>query len=555
MSTRRSPYTSRRSRRVRGESPEFTPGRSPPPPPDQPLSTRPRKTTPSSGEESLEEEEYFQDFTFSGEVFEEDRSPRTLDAAWTSLFGSNESMAQERTSEERAKERLDSGLKRLEAITASLDREGQIAQSRAHGFALAGDEAAKARAELALKDLISRFDRFVEVVRECESYLAVAGYGDNEAQDKQKLLSDAYRRESENFIQRKVEIDKNVKIGRNKQGALEGVGNDKLFKLPTLSLPTFSGDIREFPSFQRNFEDMIGKTGLRNFQKLIHLRQALKGPVANLVDSCGEGDDAYEEAWRILIGRYGDKDVLRTMLLNEVQEVSPVRSNMSVPEQQKTHDKVRKLFLRLITVDPQADEPTSPMLPIIQGKYSADLRREIEKEFGMRLQVSKFLEEAERILRREGRFAATDSKAQRSGGKEPRQSTAAFIATNATTSGKSGGGSGQAKGPEPNKGKATGAQALGGRDSKARKSSKQAKKQSSCLYCTGNHFVWTCPKFRDLSIEGRRRVTKERQWCPKCLNPMHKEGVLCSRREITCKAKKPNNELCGSTAHNWLLHH
>jgi len=167
---------------------------------------------------------------------------------------------------------------------------------------------------------------------------------------------------------------------------------------------------------------------------LIHLRQALKGEASEAVSTLGDDDAAYQEAWRILRGRYGDLEVLKPLLLNELQDIPPTGDTHTVFSQRQMHDKIRSKFLKLLAIDKNIDKVDSPLLSLIQAKYARQVRREIEKEYGNRTTIMEFLDRAEAILRREGKYAATEQKRQREGPparnpKDKMRNASAFSAT------------------------------------------------------------------------------------------------------------------------------
>jgi len=452
------------------------------------------------------------------------------------------------TPAERSKSLLELNLKRLHAAQISLKSVAQKAANAARGFGNTGDASTKAAAELALRDYTARFDAFAELVRASEELLPLTGLGDADEKMHQDTLAGAYEAESEQYVRFKTAIDKSFQQGKNKMGATEEVSPEKLFKIPTLNVPTFDGNMRNYPRFKKGFNDMIGKSKLKDSQKLIHLRHALKGEVADAVICCGDGDDAYREAWQILDGRYGDKEVLRPMLISELQDAPATTNQHPVREQRKGHDKIRSLFQKLASIDDQADKAASPLLPMIQAKYSSDIRREIERDKGSNITPTIFLDSAEAILRRELKFSATESKKS-----VPKKSTASFAATQSQ----------QAQAPEVvaaaaavnKKAQGKGEGQKGGGAKEGKTNGKGGKSKAFCIYCEKpGHYVRQCFAFKRLEIEPRRKAAKEKNWCYRCLNKRHAKGEACPRAQAPCTAKTNEGAECGSLGHHTLLH-
>ncbi|XP_015773982.1 PREDICTED: uncharacterized protein LOC107352153 [Acropora digitifera] len=52
--------------------------------------------------------------------------------------------------------------------------------------------------------------------------------------------------------------------------------------------------------------------------------------------------------------------------------------------------------------------------------------------------------------------------------------------------------------------------------------------QRRCDFCEGSHGIWTCPRFREESVEERWRVAKDKKLCFRCLSSNH-QGKHCFR--------------------------
>jgi len=195
----------------------------------------------------------------------------------------------------------------------------------------------------------------------------------------------------------------------------------------------------------------------------------------------------------------------------------------------------------------------SPLLSLIQAKYPRQVRREIKKEYGNKSTIMQFLDRAEAILRREGKYAATEQKKQREGPpagnpKDHRRNASAFAASK----------KGQKhKDSEPIPVVSV-AQRKDG--SKGKKKGGEGGKPNIllefvCPICKvkGSHFTGRCPKLLDLPVEERKKTVKNHGLCKKCLRKVHEKKEDCPTKTLPCK-KKTSKGTCGSFDHHFALH-
>ena len=466
------------------------------------------------------------------------------------------------------REQFDQALARINQAGIFLKTASTAAINSAQDYESFGSERTKTLAQVAIKQLEAKFINYCQHVQKAEDLLLELGLTQDASKALHDQIQNAYRAHSDEYVKSKCEADETYKRAE-KQHNPATVGNvsDKLFKLPTLSIPTFGGDIKEFPKFEKNFMDIIGKTQLKDFQKLIHLKQALKGEASDAVASCGDDDSAYQVAWGILKGRYGDQAMLRPLLLNELTEIAPMRDGMTVKDQRKTHDKIRARFLKLSAIDDAVNESTSPIVHLVQAKYSRPIRREVERDRGTNLTPTQFLDAVEEIIRRESRYAATEQKKQTSDKKIP---TAAFTAANtqdarnetpvvslaqAFKKGKAqkkAGGGGEKKGG-----------ASGGRPANTKTKNKAGIEppmplsEYTCPVCKAKaaHYVSRCDKVLEQPPEERRKTVRSHGLCERCLRPGHTLGAAqCPFKNRAC-GKKAGKGKCTSVKHHPALHY
>ncbi|KAI5632274.1 hypothetical protein NE865_15029 [Phthorimaea operculella] len=84
---------------------------------------------------------------------------------------------------------------------------------------------------------------------------------------------------------------------------------DTSVRLPKIELPTFSGEIREWPSFKNLFECAM-PSELSKIQKLQYLKSCLRGEAATLISNMLLTDENYDKAIETLVNRYENKSIV-----------------------------------------------------------------------------------------------------------------------------------------------------------------------------------------------------------------------------------------------------
>lgn len=82
-------------------------------------------------------------------------------------------------------------------------------------------------------------------------------------------------------------------------------------KLPTIKLPTFSGNIEDWKRYADSFKTLIHDSDLSNVQKHQYLVGSLSGAAARVIESVEISDQNYVVAWELLKKRYEDERAIR----------------------------------------------------------------------------------------------------------------------------------------------------------------------------------------------------------------------------------------------------
>ena len=93
--------------------------------------------------------------------------------------------------------------------------------------------------------------------------------------------------------------------------AAASVGSHTELKLPKLDLPTFSGDVLDWPSFWQTFQNSVGdRTDLADIVKLTYLKTLLKGEAAVSIAGLTVTGPSYQTAVSLLKERFGRSDLI-----------------------------------------------------------------------------------------------------------------------------------------------------------------------------------------------------------------------------------------------------
>ncbi|XP_053698514.1 uncharacterized protein LOC128745463 [Sabethes cyaneus] len=93
-------------------------------------------------------------------------------------------------------------------------------------------------------------------------------------------------------------------------------------KLPTISLPEFDGDYKQWLAFHDTFLALIhSNSEVPDIQKFHYLRAAVKGEAAKLIESIGISSANYALAWQTLEGRYSNDYLLKKRHLQALFDI------------------------------------------------------------------------------------------------------------------------------------------------------------------------------------------------------------------------------------------
>ncbi len=102
-------------------------------------------------------------------------------------------------------------------------------------------------------------------------------------------------------------------------------------KLERIQVPTFDGNILNFPNFKGLFQNLVhGNEELSNVQKLYYLKQSLVGTAREVIRDFELNDAAYPEAWAYILKRYENKRAVIRTLFRNFSNLEPIKHESSI---------------------------------------------------------------------------------------------------------------------------------------------------------------------------------------------------------------------------------
>ncbi|XP_036146016.1 uncharacterized protein LOC118646671 [Monomorium pharaonis] len=283
-------------------------------------------------------------------------------------------------------------------------------------------------------------------------------------------------------------------------------------KLPTMKLPTFDGNIEEWKRYSDTFKTLIHDSELSDVQKHQYLVGSLSGSAAKIIESIEISGDNYFIAWELLKERYDDKKGIKKRhmqcLLNELPKIR----QESADTIQELVDHVQKHLRVLQAMKLPTDQWGDIIIFLIEKNLDSTTRRRWEEHIEDKENITtstmmEFLRRHSQLLRR----AADDSE----------------TGTSRNSVGED----------NSNKQRTT--------STKVRNNAALATttREGRCYLCQGQHLIYGCAGFLNLSVEDRIKEIKRLRLCLNCLRPDHFSRHC---RSSSCRE-------CGER-HNTLCH-
>lgn len=303
------------------------------------------------------------------------------------------------------------------------------------------------------------------------------------------------------------------KSGSCSQIQIEGE-SQSFVRLPTINLPSFSGNYDEWPTFEDLFISLVhNNTSISDAQKLHYLKCSVTGEAEALLKHVKVTHTNYTQAWEILKTRYGNKRLIINSVLKKL--INQKKMIQSTPNQLKnlldvTTDCLNNL--RNLKINTDSWDPI--IIFLLVQKLDSDTHKEWEacayKDDSEKLPTwtdfTKFLQSKYRTLE------IVTSSGNTSTRERPIRERSYHIATTS--------------------------------------SSPQASSKRNCIQCKGDHTLCHCKEFTTLQPRERSEYAREKRLCFNCLVPGHSSMKcrlqmscrICKRRHHTLLHLPPNTE-------------
>ncbi|XP_032685831.1 uncharacterized protein LOC116850993 [Odontomachus brunneus] len=275
--------------------------------------------------------------------------------------------------------------------------------------------------------------------------------------------------------------------------------NDSNVRLPKINLPTFSGDYEEWYSFFNTFNALIhSNTSLNEIQKFHYLKFAVKGKAAETIASLEISEVHYNDAWLRLKDRYDNERIAVQEHIKAIFELPALRKENSATLR-SILDGILKHTRALTALGRPTSQWDDLLVYIINSKLDFATMKEWETSIEVR-QMPTFRELIDFLIRR---CQMLEAVARRSPSTQP-----------STTS------------RQISKGKST--------------MSHAAMTSVRCMYCNGDHQIYQCKSFKELSTAERLKNVKTKKLYLNCLKGKH---IAKDRLASGCKNVRKNTVL------------
>ena len=289
----------------------------------------------------------------------------------------------------------------------------------------------------------------------------------------------------------------------NKDRIINDIQRVSKSKLPSITLPSFSGKYDAWLGFHDLFNSLVHNNNeLSDIEKLYHLKGCLEGKAADVLASLEISSENYAVAWELLKERYDNRKVIREGHAKSLLNLPVVSKEYSV---RSLLDEVLKHVRALKSLNETVETWNTLLIVIIKEKLTQFLREKWEEysseskhpsfeQMVTFLQIRAQIEDT-----KVGQNSQNSSKGKLSYNHQSKTNSQGTYAVTATS--------------------------------------------PSCAYCQGNHFIYSCKAFAELSSHDRFSVVKRAALCLNCLRPNHRLSECTKSSCQKCQKR-----------HNTLLH-
>ncbi|KAL0832994.1 hypothetical protein ABMA28_001117 [Loxostege sticticalis] len=305
----------------------------------------------------------------------------------------------------------------------------------------------------------------------------------------------------------------NVNVGdctKQEQSSVVSNGGFQSIKLPTINLPTFNGSYLNWLEFRDTFESLIiSNASIPDINKFHYLRSSLQGGAIQVIKSLEFTSANFKVAWELLCDRYDNKKILINNHLNNLFSTDKI-NHESHTSLRYLVDHVSKNLRALNTLGQPTEQWDSLIIYMITAKLDSVTSLKWE-EHKNNLSDLPTLENFFSFIRNRADILETLVA-----GQNERKNNYSSANKNINYS-------------NQNKNKDVKGTCL--------VSSMENISECLCLFCSEQgHKVFSCEKFKKLSVEDRMKEIVKLRLCTNCLGEGHK-SFNC-RLKISCRVCK-----------------
>lgn len=145
-------------------------------------------------------------------------------------------------------------------------------------------------------------------------------------------------------------------------------------KLPKLTVQKFSGELNEWLSFWNSFKSAIHEnTSLNDIDKFNYLKAFLDGKALNAVSGLMLSEENYQSAIKILLERFGNKDLLINCHMDELLKTESLKNSNDVKNFRRMFDNITKNVRSLENLEVTSEKYSTILVPILLKNLPQDL--------------------------------------------------------------------------------------------------------------------------------------------------------------------------------------
>lgn len=279
-------------------------------------------------------------------------------------------------------------------------------------------------------------------------------------------------------------------------------------KLPKISLPVFSGDIKQWPEFIDKYKTLIHEcSSLTDTERFHYLVSSLRDDAASVVRTFPLAGEHYQNAYAALVSRYQDERELAFTCWRDILNVTMKLTN--VKDFRRSLDSIDENLSILKRLNLPVDHWDFVLSYLVLSKLDSKTRCEFEEQqHNNKLttfnELKSFLQLKCEALTRDAHFAEATKQASASGkdaiknnqsyptSKRPYHSTSHTLLAASEED-----------------------------TSKPLSSQSISKFVYKCSFCGEAHNISQCKEFLLKSVSERMDVASSNKWCFNCLKPSH----------------------------------